>query len=350
MKRVMGIHRLVVLVAVAAVAASFVLMLPGRVPAQQGKVIELTYGTPYGPDHTFSRSDKKWFAKIEQETKGKVKFKPFWGGAVIGATADAIDEVVNGAADIGFISPGQAKTGYDLAKINFLLFAGANLDDGYRIFTQVLKKYPEIEKEYKGLKVMGWSSGTEYQLLTRKPLRRLADAKGMRLKTLGEIVAVLKDLGIEGVNTPMSDVYLSLQKGILDGGFVPYSPLMTMRFSEVAKYMTLLHLYRAHTGSRVMCLATWNKLPPDVQKVFENNVGWFSVESDKDVMKDDMDGKEFGKKNGVEYIELPKEDLVRFYDLVRQEAAKQAKVVDAKGLPATKILEEAQRLIKAGGK
>jgi len=337
-------------VVLAIVAAAFALVLPGHARAQQGKVIELTYGTPYGPDHTFSKSDKRWFAKIEKETNGRVKFKPYWGGSVISGGAEAIDEMVAGVADVGFISPGQARSGYDLTKINFLLFTGANVNNGYRIFMQVLKDNPEIEKEYKGLKVMGWSSGTEYQLFTRKPVRRLSDAKGMRVKTLGEIVAVLKDLGIEGVNTPASEFYLSLQKGQLDGGFFPISPLMTLRYSEVAKYVTLLHLYRPHTGSRVMCLKTWNKLPPDIQKVFENNVGWFSVESDKDCMKDDDDAREFGKKAGVEFIDLPKEDMTRFYDLVRQEGAKQAKLVDAKGLPGTKILNDAQRLRKASQK
>ena len=60
MKRSIRAHGVVVL---AVVAAAFVLVLPGYARAQAGKVIELTYGTPYGPDHTFSKSDKRWFAR-----------------------------------------------------------------------------------------------------------------------------------------------------------------------------------------------------------------------------------------------------------------------------------------------
>ena len=325
-------------------------VLPGRTMAQPAKVIELTYGSPYGPDHTFSRTDKKWFAKIEQETNGQVKFKPFWGGAIIGGSGAAIDEVVKGVADVGFISPGQSRTGYDIAKANFLFFSGASVEEGYRIFTDVLKKFPAIEQEYRELKVMAWSSGLEYNLLTRKPVRKLADIKGMRIKTLGEIVAVLKDLGVEGMASPMSEVYVNMQKGILDGGFVTYSTLKTLRFAEVGKYMTLLHLYRPHTGSRVMSLTTWNKLPLEVQKVIQNSIGWYCVEADKDVVIDEQEGVEFGKKNGVEFIDLPKEDMARFYELIHQEATKVAKEIDAKGLPGTAILNEAQRLIKASSK
>jgi TRAP-type C4-dicarboxylate transport system substrate-binding protein len=173
----------------------------------------------------------------------------------------------------------------------------------------------------------------------------------MRVKTLGEIVNVLKDLGVEGMASPMPEVYLNLQKGILDGAFVTWGPLMTMRFSEVAKYVTVLNLYRPHAGMRVMSLKSWNKLSPDIQKVFQNNIEWYSTESDKDMMRDEQAGKEFGKKNGVEYIDLPKEDMVKFYGLIQQEAVKAAKNLDAKGIPSgAKILDEAQRLIKASGK
>ncbi len=332
------------------VVLSVAFFLPDWTMAQQAKVFELTYGSPYGPDHTFSRTDKKWFAKIEKETNGQVKFKPFWGGAIIGGSGAAIDEMVKGVADVGFISPGQSRTGYDIAKANFLFFSGASLEEGYRIFMEVLKKFPAIEQEYRELKVMGWSSGLQYDLLTRKPVRKLADIKGMRIKTLGEIVTVLKDLGVEGMASPMSEVYVSMQKGILDGGFVTFSTLKTLRFAEVAKYMTLLHLYRPHTGSRIMSLATWKKLPPDVQKVFQNNIGWYSVEADKDVGIDEEEGKEFGQKNGVEFINLPKEDMARFYGLINEEATKVAKDIDTKGLPGSAILNEAQRLIKASSK
>jgi TRAP-type C4-dicarboxylate transport system substrate-binding protein len=330
-----------------AIAFLMAIFIPGTIKAQ---TIELSYGTPYPPNHTFSKTDTKWMDKIEKETKGKVKFKAFWGGQVIGGRAEAIDEVAKGVADVGFISPAQAKTGYDLAKASLVFFAVAPLKDSARIFKAVLKKFPEIEKEYKDLKVMCWSAGLEYQLLTRKPVRTLADMKGMRLKTLGEIVNVLKDLGVEGIASPMPEVYMNIQKGILDGGFVPYSTLKVMKFAEVAKFMTNINYNRAALGGRVMSLTTYNKLPADVKKVIDSNVEWYSNEADKDVMIDEQIGVEFGKQNGVEYINLSKADKTKFDEMVYNEGLKVAKKLDEKGLPATKILMEVQRLVKAGKK
>lgn len=323
---------------------------PERGYARQNGVIELTYGTPYGPDHLFSKTDKKFFAKVERETKGRVKFKPFWGGTVLGGRGDAIDEIVKGVVDIGFISVGQARTGYDIAKASFLFFDGANVKNGSRVFMELLRNCPEIEREYKRLKVLAWSSGIEFQLLSRKPVKGLADMKGMRIKTQGEIIQVLKQLGVEGSTGPITEAYMNIQKGIWDGAFTPYSQLRTMRLAEVTKYVTVFNLYRTPVGSRVMSLSSWNRLPPDIRKVFEANIGWYGLEADADSIREDEAGREFGQTNGVRFFLLPAEDRKRLNELMLKEAAIRAKKLDEKGLPGTRILQETQRLIKSSGK
>jgi TRAP-type C4-dicarboxylate transport system substrate-binding protein len=342
MKRI----RSTVVVLAAILFVAFV--MPTGVMAQQ-KVIELTFGTPYNVDHPFSLTDQKWFAKIEKETNGRVKFKPFWGGAIIGGGGGAIDEIAKNVADCGQISPGQAKTGFDLAKASFVFMTGATVKNGRKIFNEARKKFPEIDKEYldKGLMPLAYSSGTDYHLLSKKPVRRLTEFKGLRVKTLGEIVDVLKELGMEGMASPMAETYMNLQKGVLDGAFTTTDTLKTFRFVEVAKYMTIMDLYRPHMANRVFNLNKFKSLPPDIQKIIADSVEWYGNEADNDVIKSDIAGKEFGAQNGVEYIKLPKEDLDKFYSLVARDAVKEAQKLDAKGIPATKIYNELQSLIKA---
>jgi TRAP-type C4-dicarboxylate transport system substrate-binding protein len=320
-------------------------MLSGTSAAQQGKVIELTYASPVGPDHTFSMVDKKWIEKIEKETNGRVKIKPFWGGTLVGSR-DAVDELVEGVADIGFISPGYAKSGYPFTRSCFVFFYGANQEIGRRVFKEMLAKFPEIEAEYKGLKVLSWSSGTDYQLISRKPVHKLSDMKGMRIKTIADLTSVLASLGVEGFNMPTPEVYLNLQKGVVDGTLTPYEGFKSLKLGEVAKYVTEMNIYRPHSGGKVVNLNTWNKLPKDIQKVFENNIEWWGLETDKAFIQADLDGKEIAKKLGVEFIKLSKEDMEKFYAPVKELAAKEAKALDAKGLPGTKMYQEAQNLIQ----
>lgn len=327
------------------VAACFAaLLLPGVATAQQGKVIESSYGTPVGMDNPFSVADVKWIARIEKETNGRVKIKPYWGGSIIGGK-DAMEELRQDAVDIAFVNPSTSRSGYAILKASYLFFYGADQKVGGKVFKELLKEFPEIEKEYVGLKVLAWG-GSTHQLVSRKPVRKIDDLKGMRLKVVGDISASLKDLGVEGMSISAADVYVGLQKGILDGVLTPVEALESLKFAEVAKYVTLINFYRSHSGTRMMNLGKWNSLPPDIQKVFENNIEWYGQETDAEFDRRNQHAIESGKKLGVEFIPISKEEMAKFYVPMKKYALIEAQGLDAKGLPGTKILNEAQRLIK----
>ena len=332
------------------IAVCFIaLALPGVTTAQQAKVIELAYGTPYSPDIPYSVVDKRWMAKIEKETRGQVKFKPYWGGAVIGGNKDAAEELAQGATDIAFVNPTTSRSGFQICKASQLFFYGANLEVGGKVFKELLTKFPEIEKEYKGLKVLCWG-GSMNQLIMRKPVRKIDDLKGMRIKVVGDVSNALAELGVEAMSIAMSEVYVDLQKGILDGLIGPLESLESLKFAEVAKHVTMINFYRTHAGMRMMNLDKWSSLPPDIKKIFEDNIEYYGQESEAEMAKGDQHAMDVGKKLGVEFIPISKEEMTKFYEPVKTIAQKEAQKLDAKGLAGTKILNEAQRLIQLYGK
>jgi len=317
--------------------------LSGATMAQQKKVVELTYGTPYGADAALSVIDKRWMDKVEKEANGLVKFKPYWGGSIIGGR-DVAEQVTQGAIDIALINPTASKSGFPITKASMLFFYGTTQEIGGKVFKELRVKFPEIEKEYKGMKVLCWAGDTS-QLITRKPVRRIADLKGIRIKVSGDISEVLKQLGVEGLSVAASEVYVAMQKGILDGAIVPYFGLDDLKLTDVAKYVTVINLYRTHTGMRVMNLEKYNSLSPDIKRVLENNIEYYAQANDAEydiVNKRAIDG---AKKSGIEFIPLSNEELAKFYAPFKPIALKEAQDLDAKGLPGTKILNETRRLI-----
>ncbi|HVN97716.1 MAG TPA: TRAP transporter substrate-binding protein DctP [Syntrophorhabdaceae bacterium] len=320
-------------------------ILPCFAAAQQQKVIELTYGTPYGVDHPFSVVDRKWMAKVEKETNGRVKFKPYWGGAVIGGR-DAVEELTQGAIDMAFINPSTSKSGFQILRASYLFFYGVtNLDVGAKIWKEMLAKFPEIEQEYKDMKVLCWG-GSLNQLITRKPVRKIDDLKGMRIKVVGDISNALKELGVEGISISNAEIYVGLQKGIFDGLIGPTEGLESLKLADVAKYVTMINWYRTHGGMRMMNLKKFNSLPPDIRKVFENNIEYYSRETDAYfTWMNSPQSMDVARKLGVEFITLSKEDMAKFYAPIKPMALKEAQDLDLKGLPGTKIYNEAQRLI-----
>ena len=161
-------NNIILLIAACLIVVGF----SGTTMAQQEKVIEITYGTPFGIDHPFSVTDRKWMAKVEKETNGRIKFKPYWGGAIIGGR-DAAEELTQGAIDMAFVNPTTSKSGFLITKASFNFFYSVNnVDLGAKVFRELLTKFPEIEKDYKGMKVLCWG-GFMNQLITRKPVRKL---------------------------------------------------------------------------------------------------------------------------------------------------------------------------------
>ena len=71
-------------------------------------------------------------------------------------------------------------------------------------------------------KILQYTEGMDYRLFSKKPVRTLEDLKGMKIKAMGAYANWVKALGGEGVPVPMSEAYLDLQKGILDGVLSPY--------------------------------------------------------------------------------------------------------------------------------
>lgn len=58
-----------------AIIFAVAIILPGLVSAQD-KVIELKYGSTYGPDHAFSMVDKMWIEKIEKRQREGSSLNP----------------------------------------------------------------------------------------------------------------------------------------------------------------------------------------------------------------------------------------------------------------------------------
>jgi len=322
-----------------------VFIIPGFVSAQD-KVIELKYGSTYGAEHPFSVVDKKWIDKIEKETKGRVKIKPFWNGTLFAGKDGGVDELISNVVDIAMINPSYAKSGFPICRALYLFTYGANQETGRKIIKELRAKFPEIDAEYKGVKVLAYTSGVDYDLITRKPVRKIADLKGMRIKITADFAPVFKELGAEGVNAPMPEAYQMVQKGIMDGLMGSREGLKSFKLAEVAKYYTEIGLYRTHNGSRAMNMDVYNKLPADIRKVFDDNIDWWGLENDKFFEGAHKAGYEFGKEQKVEFLKLPKEEMNKFYAAFTGTATKEAQALDAKGLPGTKIYQEAQNLVK----
>jgi tripartite ATP-independent transporter DctP family solute receptor len=129
---------------------------------------------------------------------------------------------------------------------------------------------PEAEK--KGLKVLAvWENGYRHITNNRRPIKVPGDLNDIKLR-VPEGKWRVKMFQAYGANpSPMkfSEVFTALQTGVMDGQENPFSQIVSAKFQEVQKYLSLTgHVYTPAyltVGSK-----KWATLPADVRKVLED--------------------------------------------------------------------------------
>ncbi|HEY3275207.1 MAG TPA: TRAP transporter substrate-binding protein [Syntrophorhabdaceae bacterium] len=328
----------------AVVVSVFMLGLCIMPPVASAQTIALNYSNFFPAPHKNSILSEQWCREVEKRTNGKVKIAYFPGGTLTPA-AQTYDNVVKGIADIGF-----SVLGYTRGKFPMMGMLDNPL--GYRssaVATGLINAYfqkfkPKELDEVHVLYLHGHGPGI---LHTKKPVTKLEDVKGMKIRAQGTVVPVVQALGGAAVGATMPETYDALRTGVVDGSMAPFEALKGWKWGEVINSSTECY-GAAYTATMfvVMNKAKWNKLPADVQKVFTDvSQEWIGKQAQ---VWDEIDkeGKEFTIKRGNKIIPLSAEENARWAARVKPIMDSYAAELKGKGLPGEEALKFCQDYIK----
>jgi TRAP-type C4-dicarboxylate transport system substrate-binding protein len=315
-------------------------------PSQSLKPIELIYGSPFPGAHFSTSPDLLFVNKVQKDGNGRLSIKVYDGGSLI-TGQESYAEIAKGIVDFGEGICAYIASGFYLHKLWPLLTYGLSDIKALRQITNdIYQKFPEVLKEYSATKHLISTTPPSYQLLTRKPVRTIDDLKGMKLRTVSIYTPVFRALGAEPVNMSMTEAYATLEKGVLDGALASVADLKGLKLANIVKYATLVNLSNAPFGHKFMNLNSWNNLPSDVRKIFNDNLKYWESESDQVIAKVTQDGIDYGKTQGVEFITFSDAEYAKFIALMDAEMRKEAAKVDVQGLPGSKIFAEVRSLVE----
>ena len=308
----------------------------------------LTYASPYPPTHPFSRADIEWMRQVEKASGGRIAFKPFWAGSLISSDMSMV-EIRHGVADIGLITPIYSRGGAHMLRAQSGFYGGVvDLADQVRVYDCLAARFPAFGNELKGLHVLAVQGGNFPGVLTRnRPVRSLADLKGLRLRAQSDAIDVLKRLGADPVNMPMGEVYSALAKGVIDGVVAPADTIRSLHFSEVARYFTSVHFSRGAYPARAMSDRAWRRLPADLQALLAASKPVWEAALGREILKAEQAGIAFGREHGIQFQPLPASEQASFDRLYGEYARLQADQLAAFGLEGRPVLDAAQALISA---
>lgn len=128
---------------------------------------------------------------------------------------------------------------------------------------------PAVEK--KGYQIIAvWENGFRNITNNARPINVPADLKGIKLRTPKGAwrVKMFKSYGANPTPMALSEVFVALQTGVIDGQENPMAQIYSQKFQEVQKYLSVTgHVY---TPAYVtVSQKHWEKLPADVRGKIE---------------------------------------------------------------------------------
>jgi len=146
-----------------------------------------------------------------------------------------------------------------------------------------------------------------------KPLRTVADFKGMKFRVLATRIetGLMDKLGATGVPIPLEETLPALQNRLIDGVRSNIIVTAGLKYFSVAKYLTLVNDTQIATIGMVST-AFLAKLPPDLKQMVLDVAGEMSkVGAEKSVEFDARSAKVW-RDNGAEVLEMVPAERTEF--------------------------------------
>ncbi len=283
------------------------MIIPGA--AAQTMNFKMTTAWPGGP---LMEIGAKGFAeRLEFLSDGKLKVQVFPGGA-LGNALKVSETVKNGVAEMGHTWMGY-DWGADTTTVLFGGYAGS-FDTERMLHWMYEYGGNDLQRKFRDetagvVSIPLFIRTAEVFLHSRKPVRTLADLKGLKLRTAGAWLDMSKEMGAAPVTTAGGEIYTALERGVIDA--TEWGTLwenISPGFYKVAKYLIIPGVHQP-TAPFELCInkAAWAKLSPRDQKLIELAAKLTTFENWTRIGAEDAKSLDVYKKAGNEIVELAPE-------------------------------------------
>lgn len=258
-------------------------------------------------------AEKSMGDTLTKETNGELTFQYFPGG-VLGSEKEVIEQMQVGAVQLSRVSlgiVGPVVPDVNVFNMPFIFRDQQhmrNVIDG-PVGDEILDKITNSEF---GLVALAWMDGGTRNIYTKKPVRKLEDLKGMKIRVQGNpmFIDMMNAMGGNGIAMDTGEIFSALQTGVIDGAENNPPTLLEHNHFQNAKFYSLTgHLILPEPI--VMSKITWEKLTPDQQELVKKAAKAAQAEERVLWDKKSAASEEKLKAAGVEFIEVDKKP---FYD------------------------------------
>lgn len=204
---------------------------------------------------------------ISKKTNGKHTIKTFFGGT-LGSEKDTIEQTKLGGLDLVRINVAPMNNICPTTMVPTMPFLFKSKEHMRKVLDGPVGE--EILKSCEAQGFVGlafYDSGSRSLYTVKKPVKTLADAKGLKVRVQQSDlwVSLLEAMGANATPMPFGEVYTALKTGLVDAAENNYPSYESSRHFEVAKYYNKTE----HSMAPEILLFSkkvWDGLSPDEQK------------------------------------------------------------------------------------
>ncbi|MEN9775049.1 MAG: hypothetical protein RL322_2119 [Pseudomonadota bacterium] len=201
---------------------------------------KLRVASNFPVEHTASQALVRFKDEVEKASKGALQVDVFPAMQLGGATENT-DQIRSGTIFAAITSVAyftRVVPEYEAVSLPFLF---KSREQAFKVIDGPVGKLLDDRMAAKGFKSLGYGElGFRHATSNSKPLTRLADFKGMKIRLQPNEVHLetFRAVGANPVAMDVKELYSALQQGVLDGQENPYNIIFTRKFNEVQKYLS----------------------------------------------------------------------------------------------------------------
>ncbi|MBP1154078.1 MULTISPECIES: TRAP transporter substrate-binding protein [unclassified Paenibacillus] len=240
----------------------------GTSEGQGGKTYTFKLAHTTQPTHVWHKTAEKFNEELNARSNGRMQVS-LYPASQLGPDKDLMQQLETGSLDFGIIAGGYVGTRSEAFNAWFMPLLFKNLDTAVDARNSEPAKKILAELSKQGLVGMDYVfAGDRHILMKNAAVTKAEDMVGKKIRVSASLVVqdFWKAVGAAPTPMPLSEVYTALQTGVIDGVDIDLDALMTEKYYELAKNLTLTN-HMVYPGIVMMNKGIFEAIPQEDQKI-----------------------------------------------------------------------------------
>ncbi len=226
---------------------------------------EIKLGHVGEPGSLFDQTAQEFAKRANAKLGDKAKVVVF-GSSQLGGDGELLKKLKLGTVDLALPSTVMTTVAPEFGVFEMPYLVN-DREHAAKIREEVIKPTLVPIAKKQGYDIIAvWENGIRHITNNKKPIVKPEDLQGIKLRVPQGVwrVKMFQAYGASPSPMALSEVFVALQTGVMDGQENPLAQIYPSRFQEVQKFMSMTgHVY---TPAYLTAGRSWDRLPEDVRK------------------------------------------------------------------------------------